>query len=114
MILQPLVENAMKHAVSKTAARSRIVIAARQLGDALVLSVDDSGPGESNGAEPPSEDTNGGVGLRNTRARLREIYGDDFSLDVSRTDDGGTAATIRLPFHTTADLRAMPVGHLEP
>jgi LytS/YehU family sensor histidine kinase len=113
MILQPLVENAMKHAVGKSAARSQIRIAAERSGEALVLRVRDSGPGSLNGASvgATDEQSNDGVGLRNTRARLREIYGTDCSLALERTDSGGMEATIRLPFHTMADLRATPAGN---
>ena len=107
MILQPLVENAMKHAVSKTPAPSRIEVIARRADESLVLTVRDTGPGETEhgvDAEPGT-----GIGLRNTRARLEAIYGDEFSLDLLRRDGAGTDATIRLPYHTAADLQAVAV-----
>jgi two-component system, LytTR family, sensor kinase len=108
MILQPLVENAMKHAVSRTAAPSRIDVVARRNGESLVLTVRDTGAGEDdNGSAGGEQGT--GIGLRNTRARLEAIYGDDFSLDLARRDSAGTDATIRLPYHTASDLRAEPV-----
>ena len=66
LILQPLVENALKHGVGRSEAPGEIVIAARRAGDRLVLSVWDNGPGVAPGAPPPAE----GVGLGNSRRRL--------------------------------------------
>lgn len=108
MILQPLVENAMKHAVSKTSAPSRIDITARRDADSLVLTVHDTGPG-ANGSGSATDEQSTGIGLRNTRARLEAIYGDDYSLELARRDSAGSDATIRLPYHTGSDLRAEPV-----
>jgi signal transduction histidine kinase len=107
MILQPLVENAMKHAVSKTSAPSRIDVLARRDRDSLVLLVRDTGPG-TNGDGHGDDGAGTGIGLRNTRARLEAIYGDDFSLELVQRDAAGAEATIRLPYHTAADLRAEP------
>ena len=108
MILQPLVENAMKHAVSKTAAPSRIDVVARRNDDSLVLTVRDSGPGDD-GSSLAHDEPSTGIGLRNTRARLEAIYGNEFSLELARRDSAGTDATIRLPYHTASDLRAESV-----
>ena len=106
MILQPLVENAMKHAVSRTSSPSRIEVIARRDEDALVLTVRDTGSGD--GVEPSVAEPGTGIGLRNTRARLEAIYGDEYSLNLVSRDAAGTDATIRLPFHTASDLRAEP------
>ena len=95
MILQPLVENAVKHGATRNEGVGRIDIAAWRDGDSLFLSVQDNGPGFNN--ETTSNGT--GVGLKNTRARLEALYGDTASLNIKRADDGGVIATIRLPFH---------------
>jgi hypothetical protein len=95
-ILQPLVENALEHGVSRTTGAADIAIIAAREGDQLVLSVLDRGPG-------PGE-ANEGVGLANTRARLAAMYGDVANVTVVAAATGGTAATIRLPFHL--ELRA--------
>jgi signal transduction histidine kinase len=108
MILQPLVENAMKHAVSRTSAPSRIDVIARRDDESLVLVVRDTGPG-SNGDAVGESEPGTGIGLRNTRARLEAIYGDEYSFELAERDASGTDATIRLPYHTAADLRAEPV-----
>ena len=108
MILQPLVENAMKHAVSRTSAPSRIDVLARRDDESLVLTVRDTGAG-GDGADKGESEPGSGIGLRNTRARLEAIYGGEYSLELVRRDMAGTDAMIRLPYHTAADLRAEPV-----
>jgi two-component system LytT family sensor kinase len=102
MILQPLVENSMKHAVSRTSGESRVDISAEHQGDSLVLTVKDSGA--QNAPEPAAPSF--GIGLRNTRSRLGALYGDQYSLDTARNESGGFTATIRIPYHTKSDLRA--------
>jgi signal transduction histidine kinase len=99
LILQPLVENAVKHGVSKVDAMGRITIAARREGERLVLSVQDNGPG-LNGAAATEE----GIGLRNTRARLEQLYGTAQSLTLRDAAHGGLVAEVTLPFHTGDDL----------
>jgi two-component system, LytTR family, sensor kinase len=105
MILQPLVENAVKHGVNKVASTGRIEIRAfRDETDRLVLRVRDNGPGL--GADDESRE-GGGVGLANTRARLQQLYGTDQLLTLTPAPDGGGfVAEVTLPYHTRADLRA--------
>jgi signal transduction histidine kinase len=109
MILQPLVENAVKHGVTKIASTGRIEIRAfRDEADRLVLRVRDNGPGL--GADDDSADGEG-VGLANTRARLQQLYGSDQRLTLTTAPDGvGVVAEVTLPYHTRADLRASAVS----
>jgi signal transduction histidine kinase len=100
LILQPLVENAVKHGVSKVDASGRIEISARRDGDRLQLAVRDNGPGLDGGAGDE------GVGLRNTRARLEQLYGNAQSLTLRAAEEGGLIAEVTLPYHTVNDLRA--------
>ena len=93
MILQPLVENAIRHGVEKMTEPGRIEIEAVLDGNTLVLRVSDNGPGES--AEPDSE--SGGVGLSNTRARLEQLYGAAAQFSLSRNAEELTVAEVRLP-----------------
>ena len=93
LILQPIVENAIKHGVGRVTGPGRIAIRARADGNELVITVTDNGPGPAGGAE--------GVGLRNTNARLRELYGDTRGVTLRPSDGGGTDAEIRLPLHGT-------------
>lgn len=90
-LLQPLVENAIKHGITKRADSGRIDISAHVLGDRLELSVRDDGVGvKSSYAE--------GVGLSNTRERLRTLYGNDGSLSITPTAERGTEAILHIPF----------------
>jgi signal transduction histidine kinase len=92
-ILQPLVENALEHGVSRTSGEAEIEIRARREGHQLVVSVHDRGPGlDANAAEL------GGVGLTNTRARLAGLYGDAASVTVRSEAGGGAASELRLPW----------------
>lgn len=91
-ILQPLVENALRHGIAKRGEAGTIEIGARREGDALVLTVHDDGPGLSE-IPPPF-----GLGLTNTRERLHTMYGDNASLALNASATRGTIATIRLPY----------------
>ena len=95
-ILQPLIENAIRHGIAKLTTPGMIELAAWRSGARLHLRVRDNGPGL-----PPGWrlDQHVGVGLGNTRARLTHLYGpDDFSLDVSRDDERGTCVDVTLPY----------------
>jgi signal transduction histidine kinase len=96
LILQPLIENAMKHAVGQTSIPSRIAVSVQRQDYDLVLAVADTG---ANGVGPISGGT--GIGLQNTRARLQQLYADEQDLSLASNDIGGTTVTIRLPYHTT-------------
>ena len=105
LILQPLVENAVKHGVSKVDGAGRIEIRARREGERVVLSVQDNGPGLG-GTDVAEEE---GVGLRNTRARLAQLYGPAQNLTLRVAEGGGLIAEVVLPYHTDTDLRAAGV-----
>jgi sensor histidine kinase YesM len=93
LILQPLVENAIRHGIEPHARRGEIYLAARRQGDTLLLEVRDNGGGlvSENGA--PEE----GVGLSNTRARLAELYGDRYRLEFRDAPGGGLAVHLAIP-----------------
>jgi LytS/YehU family sensor histidine kinase len=95
LILQPLVENAMRHAVDSNSADSRIEISAHLQNGQVLMEVRDDGKdlkriSAQNGAA--------GLGLKNTRARLSELYGEDYSFSLSRREDEWTVAQIVIPF----------------
>jgi LytS/YehU family sensor histidine kinase len=100
LILQPLVENAIRHGASQVRGVGRIAVRARRDEEALVLWVTDNGPGLPAAPED-------GLGLRNVRARLSELYGDRQSLTLEALDDG-TRAVLRIPYHTSTDLYTAP------
>ena len=96
LILQPLVENAMRHAVDSNAGNSRLQIAAHLENGHVVMKVRDDG---KDAKKISRQDASGGLGLKNTRARLSELYGEDYSFSLSRTnEDEWTEAQIVIPF----------------
>lgn len=94
LILQPLVENAIKHGIEKQIAPGAVRITAARSGDCLHLQVADNGRGLQHS---PRGDFNEGVGLTNTRARLNELAGSAAALEVRNSPGGGVVAEIRLP-----------------
>jgi two-component system LytT family sensor kinase len=93
-ILQPLVENAVRHGIARRTDAGILEITAQRDGDELVLMVRDNGPGLGSAAPP-----RGGVGLVNTRARLVAHYGGRAILEIANAAGGGVLVTIRLPYH---------------
>jgi len=99
MVLQPLVENAIRHGVEKMTEPGRIEIETVLEGESLVLRVSDNGPESREGVGGPG----GGVGLRNTIARLQQLYGDAGSFALERRGDV-TVAEVRIPAHDGSEL----------
>jgi len=122
-VLQPIVENAIKHGVSRIAHRGRVRVAARREGDTVILIVEDNGPGVSRCDDVPGC----GVGLAAVRSRLNQMYGDAASLTLQsgtgnpeadaedqnpdrlrgdgstdRSDAEGACVTIRVPYRPYA------------
>jgi len=98
LLLQPIVENAVRHAVAPRARGGRITVTARRAGDRLHLAVEDDGPGLSANGNAASND-GGGIGLANTRERLRHLYGDAQRFTLDRGELGGLRVRFDLPFH---------------
>jgi two-component system LytT family sensor kinase len=97
LLLQPLVENAVRHGVSRSSAPVRIEVKSSLRDSTLELQVSDNGAGIS------GEGASSGVGLRNTRARLQQLYGERQSLRLDGLAGGGTVATVLLPYHEGKD-----------
>jgi signal transduction histidine kinase len=91
LILQPLVENAIKHGVARRSQATLVQIGAERRNGTVVLTVRDDGPGVQPGGRE-------GVGLRNTRARLARMYGSDQRMELAGGEEGGAVATIELPY----------------
>ncbi len=96
LILQPLIENAIKYAVTPRVDGGCVRLSAKIRGTSLILSLSDDGPGLTRQNTKSSNST--GVGLINTRERLRELYGDQQSLKLSPNDPKGLVVTITLPY----------------
>ncbi|MGH9884514.1 MAG: sensor histidine kinase [bacterium] len=95
LILQPLVENAVRHGISPRESGGSIWVRADQVGDRLVITVEDDGVGMGNA--PPSL-AGGGVGLGGVRSRLIHLYGREQTLDVRARLGSGTIVRIELPY----------------
>ena len=98
LILQPLVENAIKYAIAQSEEGGTIRLNARVFAGEVLLEVADDGPGITDPNHPQS--TSGGVGLTNTRDRLREMYGGDHNFALENLSSGGLKVCIRIPFET--------------
>ena len=101
LILQPLVENAIKHGASTVDDTGRIAIRAWREENRLCLSVEDNGNSTSGSTLPNLDE---GVGLKNTRARLEQLYGHVQQLTYRLTDSGGLIVQVSLPYHQEGDL----------
>jgi two-component system, LytTR family, sensor kinase len=94
LLLQPLVENALKHGIDPVSAGGTLRLRASIEGDRLVLNVSDDGAGFRASCDP---DAGNGIGLRNTRARLARLYGADHTLELRNLQPGGAEVRISLP-----------------
>lgn len=94
LLLQPLVENAIRHAVAPRPTPGRVSVRAQCDGGRLVLQVQDDGDGRGDA----SASAGTGIGLRNTRARLEGLYGADHSFQLSPAPEGGMIARVEVPF----------------
>ncbi len=95
LLLQPLVENAVLHGVSRSPGSRRLEIGVRREKGTLVLEVVDDGPGLP---EDWTFECDAGVGLTNTRDRLDALHGGRANLAIGESATGGVRATVRLPF----------------
>lgn len=95
LILQPLVENAVRHGVAKQTGVGHLYIYANRVGDRLVIKIEDNGPGPNGIARPKNGH---GVGLTNTRARLEQFYDEFHFVIEGRNGKGGTLVSIDVPY----------------
>jgi hypothetical protein len=101
LILQPLIENAIKYAISPSEDGGTLRISARVHGGTLMLQIADNGPGLGNGnADGNGTKKSSGVGLRNTRERLQQFFGDDQDFTLAPNVPTGVIITINMPFET--------------
>jgi len=96
LALQPLVENAIKHGISVDSAAGRLEIAAQRNNGRVSLRVRDDGPGLA-----PGSRLRFGVGLTNVQSRLKQLYGEESSLELTRGDGRGCEAIITIPLRSS-------------
>lgn len=95
LILQPLIENAIKYAISPSEDGGTLRISARVQQGTLVMQISDTGPGLGNGN---GGQKSSGVGLKNTRERLQQLYGDNQAFTLAPNEPSGLRITINIPF----------------
>jgi two-component system LytT family sensor kinase len=99
LILQPLVENAIRHGIERRPGEGRIDIMARRNGKYIWVQVSDNGMGIPGGSLASVHE---GVGLSNTRSRLRHLYGSECRMEISNAPTGGAVIRLGIPWHATA------------
>lgn len=99
LILQPIVENAIRHGISQRETDGYVEILARRNHQTLTLQVRDNGPGLSvhNSSENPAKN---GLGIMNTQARLQNLYGELHRFEMVNAPEGGLIVTLEIPFAT--------------
>ena len=94
LLLQPLVENAIKHGIAKRASGGAVRIAASRSNGQLTLTVYNDGPSLT----APGEQSSSGIGISNMRERLRGLYGDAFSVSLQNQQPAGVEVSVSVPF----------------
>lgn len=100
LILQPLVENAIRHGIGRSSSAGWILIRATTIDGRVEVRVQDDGPGLSASASGDDQ----GIGLANTRARLHQLYGEDATLEIENGRDRGAIVTMRFPFRRPSEI----------
>jgi signal transduction histidine kinase len=108
LMLQPLVENAIRHGIEPRAAPGQVLVRAWCSGSRLTITVSDDGIGVPEQGSP-SPTAGNGVGLRNTRARLRQLYGTDHTFSVGPSPDGGTIVLLEIPYRVAVTVTPAPL-----
>jgi signal transduction histidine kinase len=103
MLLQPLVENAIRHGLEPTVEGGKVRVSARQEGRQLVLVVQDTGQGFGTSPSPGT-----GVGLAHVRERLAAVYGNAASIETGENEGGGVSVTLRLPLQKWTPAPSSP------
>jgi len=109
LILQPLVENAVRHAIEPQEAGGQIELRSVRDNGRLLLQVSDNGPGlmpETAKTAEPRGETRQQIGLNNTRERLRKLYGENQQFDLTGNAMGGVTARLSIPFHLASEPAA--------
>ncbi|MDQ2972569.1 MAG: histidine kinase, partial [Pseudomonadota bacterium] len=107
LLLQPLVENAIRHGIAPRVQGGRLDIKVSRVGERVRIRLENSGIADRRHAKNNSGEEPSGLGLRNVRERLGHIYGDDHSFAFQHADDGHFLVVIDLPFQPR-DSIAMP------
>jgi signal transduction histidine kinase len=101
LILQPIVENAIQHAIGPRATRGQIKIEAKRLDSLFRVAITDNGPGITSNPNSPAKKC---LGLTNVRTRLQQIYGSDFRFELTNGENEGLTVIMEIPFQREVNL----------
>jgi signal transduction histidine kinase len=102
LLLQPLIENAIKYAVTPQEAGADISVDVRKVAERVLIAVSDTGPGEDGFGHGTGQQSTG-VGLANIRDRLAQVYGADHRFETQTKSNGGFGVVIEIPFQIEAE-----------
>lgn len=111
LILQPLVENAIRHGLSVRQAPGTVTVHAQRSGDRLVLRVEDDGVGLRQAQRVEDGTRREGIGLRNASERLRQLYGSAHRFELREAPSGGVTVELEIPYR---EGEAVAAGHTTP
>jgi two-component system LytT family sensor kinase len=113
LLLQPIIENSMKHAIAQNESGGTISLVAKVKHKRLIMQLSDTGSG-SKIAKSKIESSKGrGVGLRNTNERLRALYENDFTVNIDLLPSGGLRTTIEIPCEYSSTGSDYPISNQE-
>ncbi|MFT6285007.1 MAG: LytS/YehU family sensor histidine kinase [Arenicella sp.] len=113
LLLQPIIENSMKHAIAQNELGGTISILAKVEQYRLIMQLSDTGSGSKIGKSKMESSKGRGVGLRNTNERLKALYENDFSVSIELLPLGGLRTTIEIPCEYSSSGSGYPMGNQE-
>lgn len=113
LLLQPIIENSMKHAIAQNELGGTISIQAKVVQHRLIMQLSDTGCGSKIGKSKMESSKGRGVGLRNTNERLKALYENDFSVSIDLLPLGGLRTTIEIPCEYSSTGSGYPMSNQE-
>jgi two-component system LytT family sensor kinase len=113
LLLQPIIENSMKHAIAQNELGGTITLLAKVVQHRLIMQLSDTGSGSKIGKSKMESSKGRGIGLRNTNERLKALYENDFSVSIDLLPLGGLRTTIELPCEYSSTGSGYPMGNQE-
>jgi sensor histidine kinase YesM len=113
LLLQPIIENSMKHAIAQNELGGTITLLAKVSQHRLIMDLSDTGSGSKIVKSKMESSTGRGIGLRNTNERLKALYDNDFSVSINLLPLGGLRTTIELPCEYSSTGSGYPMGNQE-
>lgn len=113
LLLQPIIENSMKHAIAQNELGGTITLLAKVEQHRLIMQLSDTGSGSKIGKSKMESSKGRGVGLSNINERLKALYENDFSIDIDLLPFGGLRTTIELPCEYSSTGSGYPMGNRE-